>query len=73
MRRDDADIRLYSLADACPELGGISIWTLRKHIYNGTIKATKLGTRVFLRTDEIARIKAEGLPSLTSAEAVTER
>ena len=29
MNQDQANTRLYSLTDASPELGGISVWTLR--------------------------------------------
>ena len=68
MNQDQANTRLYSLTDASPELGGISVWTLRKHIAQGTIRVTKLGRRVFLDTEEIVRIKREGLPSLRSGE-----
>jgi hypothetical protein len=68
MNQDQTNTRLYSLTDASPELGGISVWTLRKHIAQGTIRVTKLGRRVFLDTEEIVRIKRQGLPSLGSGK-----
>ena len=62
--QDKATSALFSIFDAARELGSISPWTLRKHITQGTIKVTRLGRRVFLRGEEIERIRQEGLPSL---------
>ena len=64
MTQDKATSALFSIFDAARELGSISPWTLRKHITQGTIKVTRLGRRVFLRGEEIERIRQEGLPSL---------
>jgi hypothetical protein len=58
------DSRLYSVADACRQLGGLSIWTLRKHVFRGNVRPTRLGRRIFLSSEEIIRIQREGLPSL---------
>lgn len=58
------DARLHSLEAAAKALGGISIWTLRKHIARGTITPVRLGRRVCLSVEELARIQREGLPSL---------
>lgn len=55
---------LIDLFAAARTLGGVSPWTLRRHITDGTIKATRLGRRVFVRTEEVERIRTEGLPSL---------
>lgn len=55
---------LYALPEAARMLGGISIWTLRKHIAEGRLRVTRIGRRVFLDTDEIERVRREGLPSL---------
>jgi hypothetical protein len=55
---------LYSLSDAAKSLGGISIWTLRKHISNGQIRVVRIGRRIFLNTEELERIRRDGLPSL---------
>ena len=62
---DNAPVaRLYSIQDAASLLGSISPWTLRKHIASGTIRVTRLGKRVFLRSEEIERIREQGLPPL---------
>ncbi len=55
---------LLSLDKAADALGGISIWTLRKHIAVGNVKVTRIGRRVFLDAEEVERIRREGLPSL---------
>jgi hypothetical protein len=55
---------LYSLSQGATLLGGISIWTLRKHVAYGNVHVIRLGRRVFLRSEEIERIRQEGLPSL---------
>ena len=63
---------LYSLPDAAESLGGISIWTLRKHISKGGIRVIRIGRRIFLDGEELERIRREGLPSLrVKAEAVS--
>jgi len=56
--------QLYSLEQASQALGGCSQWLLRKHIYAGRIKVTRIGTRVFIPDEEISRLAREGLPSL---------
>lgn len=56
--------KLYSLDDASHVLGGVSVWTLRKHISSGRVRVVRLGRRVFLDADELERIRREGLPSL---------
>jgi hypothetical protein len=56
--------RLYSIEDAARALGGISAWTLRKHLDRGTVTATRIGRRVFLSSEEISRVEREGLPPL---------
>lgn len=63
---------LYSLPDAAKSLGGISIWTLRKHISNGLIRVVRIGRRVFLDDEELERIRREGLPSLREANRIRE-
>jgi excisionase family DNA binding protein len=57
---------LHGLDEAAKMLGGISVWTLRKHISHGGITATRLGRRVFLTSEEVERIRKIGLPSLRS-------
>lgn len=58
------NLQLYSLADASRQLGNLSIWTLRKHVFRGNVKPTRLGRRIFVSSTEIERIQREGLPSL---------
>ena len=60
--------RLYDLQDAARALGGISVWTLRKHLELGTINVTRIGRRVFLSEQEVQRIAAEGLPPLKASD-----
>jgi hypothetical protein len=55
---------LHSLTEATQHLGGISIWTLRKQVAQGNVKVTRIGRRLFLRTEEIERIRENGLPRL---------
>jgi hypothetical protein len=57
---------LFPLPEAANLLGGISIWTLRKHIARGNVAVTHLGRRVFLRSEEVERIRGEGLPPLAT-------
>jgi predicted site-specific integrase-resolvase len=61
---------LFALPDAAKSLGGISIWTLRRHISEGRIRVVRIGRRVFLDADEVSRIRREGLPSLRANAAV---
>ena len=61
--------KLYSLGDASHVLGGVSVWTLRKHISSGRLRIVRLGRRVFLDAEELERIRREGLPSLRSEAA----
>lgn len=62
---------LYSMQQAAEALGGLSHWTLRKHISRGTVRVTRIGRRVFLPSEEIERIQREGLPSLRTPRAET--
>jgi hypothetical protein len=55
---------LLPLDKAAEALGGISVWTLRKHIARGNVRVTHLGRRVFVGEEEMARIMLNGLPSL---------
>jgi hypothetical protein len=57
---------LHALPDAARLLGGISIWTLRKHITCGNVAVVRLGRRVFMRDEEIERIREAGLPPLSA-------
>jgi excisionase family DNA binding protein len=64
------DGKLFSVDDAASLLGGVSPWTLRKHIANGTVRVTRIGRRVLLPVEEVERIRQEGLPSLRSQAGV---
>lgn len=55
---------LYPLNEAVRLLGGISHWTLRKHVACGNVKVTRIGRRVFLDAEQLERIQRDGLPSL---------
>jgi hypothetical protein len=61
--------QLFSVDEAGRVLGGISPWTLRKHIAVGNVRVTRIGRRVFLPIEELDRIQQEGLPSLASSKA----
>ena len=67
---DRTTSELFDLFTAARMLGSISPWTLRKHIAQGTVKATRLGRRVFVPGEEIERIRTQGLPSLRSPRRV---
>jgi excisionase family DNA binding protein len=55
---------LYPLTEAAKLLGGISVWTLRKQISKGRVTTTRIGRRVFITSEEVERIRKDGLPSL---------
>ena len=55
---------LYPLNEAARLLGGISHWTLRKHLAAGRLRAVRIGRRVFLDAEEVEHIRRDGLPSL---------
>ncbi len=55
--------QLLSIESTAEKLG-ISPWTIRAHLRNHTISATRLGCRVLISQGEIRRIMREGLPSL---------
>jgi hypothetical protein len=57
---------LFSIVDAAKLLGGISHWTLRKHIAASRVGAVRIGRRLFLDSEELERIRREGLPSVGS-------
>lgn len=57
---------LYQLADAL----GLSHWTLRKHVKQGSIHVTRMGNRIRVTHDEVNRLLREGLPSLATPKAL---
>jgi excisionase family DNA binding protein len=60
---------LYALPEAAKLLGGISVWTLRKHVAAHHLRVTRIGRRVFLDANELERVRQEGLPSLANSVA----
>jgi excisionase family DNA binding protein len=64
---DRMDRRLHCLRETAQLLGGISVWTLRKSIAAGRIKPVRIGRRILIASEEIERIRREGLPSLGTA------
>ena len=50
---------LFNLVEGADELGDLSVWTFRRHVSAGHVKVVRLGRRVFVRRDEIDRIRAE--------------
>jgi excisionase family DNA binding protein len=58
---------LFSVEEAADRLGRISTWTLRKHIARGNVNVIRIGRRVLIAGEEVQRIYAGGLPSLTKA------
>lgn len=61
--QDSHGSKLMTIPEATRELP-VSISSLQKHAARGTVRVIRLGKRIFLRQDEIDRIRREGLPSL---------
>lgn len=61
---DCAGRRLHCLEETASLLGGVSVWTLRKSVAAGRIRVVRIGRRVLIASEEIERIRREGLPSL---------
>jgi len=61
-----AGSKIHTIEATGQRCGGVSPWTLRKHISKGNIAVIRLGRRVFISEQEIQRIHREGLPSLKS-------
>jgi hypothetical protein len=62
-----SETKLFDLVNSSERLGGCSPWTLRKHIALGNIEVVRIGRRIFLNEETIARIARDGLPSLKAA------
>ena len=54
---------LHSIPETAQRLP-ISVSALQKHVARGNVEAVRLGKRIYIREDEIDRIRREGLPSL---------
>jgi hypothetical protein len=63
---------LFSFEDSARILRGLSPWTLRRHAQRGNIRTVRLGLRVFLDSEELERIRREGLPRLTAKSTARE-
>lgn len=51
---------LFSLAAASVRWGGLSVFSIRRHIKAGSIRAVRVGGRVFIPLDEIERVETNG-------------
>jgi Helix-turn-helix domain len=72
MAHDMETQNLHSFPEAAKLLGGISVWTLRKHVWRGNVTVIRIGRRVFITSEEIDRIRQEGLPSLADGRSASE-
>jgi predicted site-specific integrase-resolvase len=57
--------KLHSLDSAAERLD-ISVHTLRKHQYRGSLHTVKVGRRIMVPDVELQRISERGLPSLAA-------
>ena len=57
---------LHKFEAASVLLGGFSPWSLRRHAQRRNVRVVRLGNRVFLDSEELERIRREGLPSLSA-------
>ncbi len=64
-----AEQQLCDIPASCKKLGDFSTWTLRKHIAAGNVAVIRIGKRIFLTEETIAKIAREGLPSLPSKKS----
>ena len=56
----DVTAKLMGL-DKVTELLGCSIYSVRRYITLGSIKAVNIGSRIMVSSEEVARIQREGL------------
>ena len=63
---------LHTYTESSRLLGGFSAWSLRRHAQRKNIRTTHLGNRVFLDTEELERIRRDGLPRLSPLKAAPE-
>lgn len=56
----DVTDTLHPIKDAARQLG-ISIWTLRKKAYEGSINSVKIGAKLLIPESEIERLIREGM------------
>jgi hypothetical protein len=53
--------RLYSLPDSSVRLGNVSVYSLRRHIEAGNIRAVHVGGRVLIPVSELERVEQFGV------------
>jgi len=56
--------RVHSMESGAGQLG-VSVFTLWAHKKNGTLRTIKIGRRVLIPEEELQRVAAAGLPSLS--------
>jgi predicted site-specific integrase-resolvase len=54
--------------DSAAERLDISIHTLRKHQYRGSLRTVKVGRRIMVPEVELQRVSESGLPSLATGK-----
>lgn len=59
-------VQYYDLAELDKRLG-ISLWTLRRYIQRGKLRAQKVGRKYFVSSDELQRL-LEGRPKHTKEQ-----
>ena len=64
--------RLLTL-DKVTEALGCSIYSVRRYIANGSIKAVNIGSRVMVSTEEVERIQRVGLTPIPLRPAKEDR
>jgi excisionase family DNA binding protein len=62
---------LYPIKDAAGRLG-ISVWTLRRKVYDGGVVSVKIGTKLLIPESEMDRIVREGTRQRRTHAAMVE-
>lgn len=61
-------MKLLNIPEFCKLMGGISVWTARKWIFEGKLSSVKLGSRRMIPESEVSRLISVGLePALDKA------
>lgn len=60
--------RVHSMDSGANQLG-VSVYTLWAHRRRGTLRTIKIGRRVLIPEEELQRVAAAGLPSLSTHSA----
>jgi excisionase family DNA binding protein len=59
-KKELSDMETLHSVQKVAETLSLSPWTIRKYIYEGKIKAVRIGRRVLIESEEISRLIAEG-------------